>query len=409
MSLGWIVDGIGHVRYNPTPTCTLARISAFDHRPSDSTYTNPHGHTMVSFPRSSNSDRYYVTFYASRDLYGTTLRHSDWRNQVHVQAFNGDGTTRLSRHVAKLTATESFTATGTTGGDIVFTVVSIGSDTAEVEIRRSGEPNCGTLAPSLGTTTPAPSQRGAPTGDLTCGETFTGSTIGAPSFLGRTSGGNFFALEVASDGTTITVSACGSQYDTYLRVYTGSNIAGIQSTDLVAFNDDNGDCSLQRSSRLTHTFLAGSYTVIVDGFSNLEGVYTITTNSTCASVPTPAPTPAPTARGYCPEGYGDYGTRYNWALGRITVVTTHQQCSDRCSLYSAPQFKGGCKAYMSGMYYGFLYCRSYGGALRTRPCAGFAAPGNPGLGSGVLGFVNPRTNQMNVGGNCCSNSTFVEA
>ena len=394
MILGWIVDGVGHVRYNPTPTCTRTRISAFDHRPSDSTYTNPHGHTMVSFPRSSESDRYYVTFYASRDLYGTTLRHTDWRNQVHVQAFSGAGTTR---HVAKLAANEQFTATGTTGGDIVFTVVSIGSDTADVEIRRSGEPNCVTSAPSLGTTTPAPSMAGTPAGDLTCGETFTGSTVGAPSILGRSSGGHFFALEVASDGTTITVSACGSEYDTFLRVYTGSNINTIESSDLVTSDDDG--CS-ETASQLTHTFPAGSYTVILDGFGSFEGTYTITAiGSTC-------PTLAPT---YCPEGYSDYGTRYNWGMGRITIVTTHKQCSDRCTEFSGAQFSGGCKAYMTGMYFGMLFCRSYGGNFRTQPCAPWAIPTDPGEGSGQLGSVHANTNQENIGGNCCSNSTFVGA
>ena len=112
---------------------------------------------------------------------------------------------------------------------------------------------------------------------------------------------------------------------------------------------------------------------------------------------------------YCLDGYADYGTRYNWGMGRITIVTTHKQCSDRCTEFSGAQFSGGCKAYMTGMYFGMLFCRSYGGNFRTQPCAPWAIPTDPGEGSGQLGSVHAFTNQENIGGNCCSNSTFVGA
>ena len=62
---------------------------------------------------------------------------------------------------------------------------------------------------------------------------------------------------------------------------------------------------------------------------------------------------------------------------------------------------------MTGMYFGMLFCRSYGGELRTTPCAPWAIPTSPGTGSGGLGYTHPRTNMVNIGGNCCSNSTFV--
>ena len=124
--------------------------------------------------------------------------------------------------------------------------------------------------------------------------------------------------------------------------------------------------------------------------------------------PTSPPVGPPTRLDYCPEGYGDYGIRYNWGLGRITIVTTHEQCSDRCTQYSDPQFSGGCKAYMTGMYFGMLFCRSYGGDVRTQACASWAVPTDPGVGSGQLGSVHSNTNQENIGGNCCSNTTFVE-
>ena len=129
--------------------------------------------------------------------------------------------------------------------------------------------------------------------------------------------------------------------------------------------------------------------------------------SPTTSEPTPSPSPSPTA-GYCPEGYKDYGIRYDWGLGKITVASTHAECSARCTQFSGPQFSGGCKAYQTGMYFGMLLCRSYGGNFRTAGCASWANPTHPGVGSGALGSTHPTTNTVNVGGNCCSNSTFVD-
>ena len=139
--------------------------------------------------------------------------------------------------------------------------------------------------------------------------------------------------------------------------------------------------------------------------TTVSGETFLPTPAPTTSKPTPAPAPP---SNYCLDGYDDYGVRYNWGLGQITIVFTHEQCSARCSLYSAPRFSGGCKAYMTGMYFGMLFCRSYGGNFRTEPCASWAVPTNPGVGSGALGVVHPQTNQRNIGGNCCTNATFVE-
>ena len=99
--------------------------------------------------------------------------------------------------------------------------------------------------------------------------------------------------------------------------------------------------------------------------------------------------------------------RWNQPLGRITTAQTHEACSARCTQYSGPEFMGGCKGYMTGMYFGMLYCRSYGGPTRSMGCASFSQPSNQGLFSGELGSTHPRTNNVNVGGNCCQNMTFV--
>ena len=115
---------------------------------------------------------------------------------------------------------------------------------------------------------------------------------------------------------------------------------------------------------------------------------------------------------YCPTGYGDYGTRYNRPLGRITVVPSHAVCAERCTRYAGNQYTGGCKGYMTGMYFGMVFCRSYGGGWNsgfggTQACAPWAIPSHRGMHSGQLGTVNQRTGQLNIGGNCCSRTSSV--
>ena len=56
---------------------------------------------------------------------------------------------------------------------------------------------------------------------------------------------------------------------------------------------------------------------------------------------------------------------------------------------------------MTGMYFGMVYCRSYGGSSQTTTCAPWAKPGEGGFYSGAVGSVHSRTNGKNIGGNCC--------
>lgn len=128
--------------------------------------------------------------------------------------------------------------------------------------------------------------------------------------------------------------------------------------------------------------------------------------------PSPTPTCSPTTTlvepDYCPCGYHDYGVRYTKALGRITVVWSHQECADRCTKFSGSEFNGGCRGFMTGMYFNMLFCRSYGAITRATACAPWAKPNHAGFFSGVLGSLREQTGQFNVGGNCCSNTTFVD-
>ena len=105
---------------------------------------------------------------------------------------------------------------------------------------------------------------------------------------------------------------------------------------------------------------------------------------------------------YCPDGYTNRDTRHDRAQGRITVVTTHQECADRCTTFAGAQYNGGCKGFQTGMFDGMLLCKSYGGSVRSTDCASWAYPDDPGTASGNLGTVFAATNQLNVGGNCCT-------
>lgn len=118
--------------------------------------------------------------------------------------------------------------------------------------------------------------------------------------------------------------------------------------------------------------------------------------------PSPIPSPTPADGANCPTGYKfDADTRYNWGLGAIRIVHTHQECAERCTRFAGVQFNGGCKSFQTGMYFGSLLCRSYGGNFKSTPCASWAKPDNAGYNSGTLGDVMPGTGQANIGGSCC--------
>jgi len=152
--------------------------------------------------------------------------------------------------------------------------------------------------------------------------------------------------------------------------------------------------------------------ILVNGnVSSNNGVAPCPLGSRCCTLSAVArpPTPPPTSR-HCPAGYADYGSRFGRGLGRITIVTAHVQCAARCTHHSGVRYNGGCKGYMTGMYFGMVFCRSYGGDWSgAQACAPWASPSNQGLFSGAVGFVHPRTGQENIGGNCCTNITFVDA
>ncbi|MCB0399910.1 MAG: hypothetical protein KDD26_09875, partial [Winogradskyella sp.] len=116
---------------------------------------------------------------------------------------------------------------------------------------------------------------------VACGDTVMGSTTNATNTAGNDSNDVFYSLAGTADGEEVTVSLCGSSFDTILTV--------LDSCDgsVVASNDDS--CSLQ--SELTFTSDgATTYIILVEGFfstfsgTGASGDYTLAV--TC--VPPPA-------------------------------------------------------------------------------------------------------------------------
>lgn len=110
---------------------------------------------------------------------------------------------------------------------------------------------------------------------LQCGDTHSGSTTFATNSGGNAAPDVFYSFTGNGETEFVTVSLCGSSYDTYLRVYSDCTLS-----NQIAFNDDS--CGLQ--SQLTFESDGFStYYIMVEGFSSSSGDYVI--EITCTGIP----------------------------------------------------------------------------------------------------------------------------
>lgn len=112
-----------------------------------------------------------------------------------------------------------------------------------------------------------------------CGQTFQGYTSGA------TGGGENFTFVASTAPIQLTVSTCGSGFDTWLRV------VGPQGV-VVGSCDDCGNCGVQTVLSVTLPTV-GRYTIMLTGYGGAVGAFTLSTS--CA---TAAPVPIPLACGH---------------------------------------------------------------------------------------------------------------
>lgn len=151
---------------------------------------------------------------------------------------------------------------------------------------------------------------------IACGQTITGTTAAATLDAGagtcvtalNTAPGVWYTF--AGDGSSTTLSLCGSSYDTKIGVFSGS-CAGLTC---VTGNDDF--CGLQ--SQVTFTANTGTtYYVLVTGFSTNSGAFTLNRSCVfpCSGVPSPGSISGPSAT-ICA------GTNVTLTLGGFTTGVT---------------------------------------------------------------------------------------
>src|SRR5690606_21279516 len=102
---------------------------------------------------------------------------------------------------------------------------------------------------------------------VSCGDSISGSTQAATDSGGNAAGDVFYTYTGSGTPENVTISLCGSSYDTYLRIYSDCTL----STQLFG-NDDF--CGLQSEI----TFLSdgtSTYVIMVEGYSNNTGNYTM--------------------------------------------------------------------------------------------------------------------------------------
>ena len=106
-------------------------------------------------------------------------------------------------------------------------------------------------------------------GSIGCGQTVSGTTGGSYSQFGGASAEHLISFTI-NETKTVQFDSCASTYDTFLRVYT----ADLQNE--MAACDDCGPCGVQTvlSARLT----PGMYVLIVEGYDQQEGDYSVTMN-----------------------------------------------------------------------------------------------------------------------------------
>src|SRR5207249_7904174 len=123
--------------------------------------------------------------------------------------------------------------------------------------------------------------------DVGAGGTFTQTNVGATGEPGEPNHGGvsaplnsvWYKLQLSTD-RVVTVTTCGSGFNTVLAAYTGSGVAGLTE---VTHNDDS--CGQQSS--ITFTARQGTlYTIAVDGYVAATG--SITLNVSLATPPPPA-------------------------------------------------------------------------------------------------------------------------
>jgi subtilisin-like proprotein convertase family protein len=243
---------------------------------------------------------------------------------VAAYAFNASGGTytELSCAAGNFGGAATIAINGWTAGDVVF-------------IRMQSTDEVPFCAEEVTVATGPPANDNCVSAEvIACGDTVMGSTLTATDGDAARAADVWYTLSGTAAGEIITVSLCGSAFDTWLGVYDDC-----AQTTLVTSNDD--DCGPQSEVTFTSTGIA--YTIKVDGFaSGNVGDYTLAI--TCVAAPTctdgilnqdetgidcggatcPACPPAPACTGVTTTengGFGDIADN-SCPAGTLFVATT---------------------------------------------------------------------------------------
>jgi len=136
------------------------------------------------------------------------------------------------------------------------------------------------------TTAPLPNDNCAGAQTVTCGTTTNGSTVGAASdaAVGSCSGagtpGNGVWYKLVGNGAQVTLSLCGSAYDTKVHVYTGT----CGTLSCLVSNDDNAVACPSATTRSQVVFNANvgtDYYILVSGFGSSTGAFSMSLTCLC--------------------------------------------------------------------------------------------------------------------------------
>ncbi len=136
------------------------------------------------------------------------------------------------------------------------------------ELNRSRIVQCGDILP------PPANDDCANAIALSCGDNVSGSTAFANNSGGNAAGDVFYTFTGTGAEEMITVSLCGSSYDTFIRIFSDCTL-----TNEIAFNDDS--CGLQSEVSFVSDGIS-TYVIMVEGFSSNVGDYTI--NVSCEEI-----------------------------------------------------------------------------------------------------------------------------
>jgi hypothetical protein len=112
-------------------------------------------------------------------------------------------------------------------------------------------------------------------GELSCGSgPVTGNTVGAADLgIGGDGGDHMFEFTL-TETKAVSISSCGSSFDTHLRVV-NPDLSPLDFCEGSACDcDDCGPCGLQTVLPYTE-YPPGDYALIVSGFSSSHGQYTV--------------------------------------------------------------------------------------------------------------------------------------